>query len=326
MSKWRARRQRTGRMVQSGVPERPLSIQYDGTGGLLLRGVVVATYELDATDHPQRDTTAGQEPVAIYCDVLCYSSHRNFRWLFFKQVLVSQDIGGMHRGRVWKPRPAKVDVRPGVGELSADGSELDNKANPADLDGDHVLIGFMDDNPNFPVILRGIPHPNADIGNEQKEIGKRLRLKITDGDPDFQKHHGGFYGISDAGDFIVDLTEANKGEVDANGNEPAPPTDGSSGNYTIKLPQGSKLNIEIDAGENLELDLKDGSAKLKLGDGAKSALIAEAVQSFWDTVFKPTVFDVHVHGTGVGPSTPPTPLAPIFPTGSISSKMKIPDG
>lgn len=313
--------------IQAGVPLRPQREGFERASGLLFRGVVVTTYELDNADHPQATAANGVDAVAIYCDVLIYSSMWNQRFQFLKAVLVSQETGAMHRGRVWKPRAARIDVTEPV-----EGFDLDRIANPANLDGDHVLIGFMDDNLNQPVILRGIPHPSADIGNAEREAGQRTRLKVADGDPDFWKHHGAFYGVSDAGDFVVDTTRAYSGpDLEPNGNERPPVEDGTTGNYNVKLPKGSIVTVEIEAGASLKVENKNGDAKLTLGDGAKGIMIADNWETFWDTDFggpsgwAPT----HTHGSGVGPTGPPIE-AGLFPafsgSNAKSSKAKIPDG
>ncbi len=311
--------------IQAGIPMRPYRGGYERASGLLFRGVVVATYELDNSNHPEAVATEGVDAVAIYCDVLIYSSMWNQRFQFLKSVLVSQDIGGMHRGRVWKPRAAKLDVT----EPNQQALDLDRKANPANLDGDHVLVGFIDDNLNQPVILRGIPHPSADTGNEVKEPGKRMRLKVADGDPDFWKHHGGFYGISDAGDFVVDLTEAYSGEgLKADGTERPAAEDGTTGNYLVKLPKSGKVTVQIEGGASFDLDLKDSDAKMTLGDGAVSMAVAERIQTLYNTLkTKLDAADIHVHpdafgGTGV--TTVPV-VAPVFDTKIVSDKAKMPD-
>lgn len=223
-----------GSRLQAGIPQVPRRDVVDSARGLLLRGVVTATYVVDDPEHPAAEgspekSDEDQSPRGVACDVLCYSDMRNSRWLFLRAVPVSQDRAGMHSGRVWKPRAATMTVS---GEDLALG---DGSTEPADVDGDHVLVGFIDDNFQSPVILRALPHPSRDKGNEESDKGSRVQLVLADGDPDFVKHHGSFYGIDDNGDFVLDTTHANDGVLEDGAVEADPPTDGS-GAQRYQLP------------------------------------------------------------------------------------------
>lgn len=218
----------SGALLQSGIPKRtPLPYPLKARG-LILRGVVVATYVVDDGDHPGADGSNANGPRSVYCDVIAYSSLSGMRWRSIPQCLVRQDRGGIHDGGVWKPRAATKDIT---------GGPLDPNrgSNPANWDGDHVLIGFIDDSLNLPVILGGIPHPNADAGVGDSSTRQRLQLKVVDGDPRFVKHHGSHFGIDGDGNWLMDSRFAHGGELEEDGSEPAPPTDGK-GSHTAKLP------------------------------------------------------------------------------------------
>lgn len=226
---------RSGGMLQSAIPKKPVpQANMLSSQGLLLRGVILATYVLDDSDHPFADS---DQPVAVYCDVLTYSNMTGIRNRFIRQALVLQDRGAMHSGRVWKPRATTMRISTG---------ELDplKGTNPADMDGDHVLVGFMHNQLFEPIILAGLPHPSADVGNEDRATGNRLRLKLSDGDPDFWKHHGSFYGINDSGDFVTDTRFANDGSLEEEGEEPAPPTDGK-GSQLYELPLDAAHEVQF---------------------------------------------------------------------------------
>jgi hypothetical protein len=227
--------------------------------------------------------------------------------------------------------------------MDVTGAALDaNKVtNPANLDGDHVLIGFLNDSLSEPIILKGLPHPITDTGQEDggaAEAGHRLLLKVADGNPDFWKHRGAFYGVSDDGDFVVDLTRAYATDLDSEGKQPTPPADGTTGNYKVKIPTASKLTVEIAGGDNLELDLKDGNAKLTLGDGAVSVAVADHLATLYNGLkSKLDTFDGHTHGAGTlqdsvpaacsgstaGPSV--TVGAAVWDSDIESDKLTIPD-
>lgn len=194
----------------------------------MLRGVVVATYVIDDPDHPGADGANANGPRSVYCDVIAYSSLSGMRWRAISQCLVLQDRGGIHDGGAWKPRAATMDITGGT-------LDPNRGSNPANWDGDHVLIAFIDDALNIPVILGGIPHPNADAGVGESSIRQRLQLRVVDGDPRFLKHHGSHFGIDGDGNWVMDSRFAHDGKLEEDGSEPDPPTDGK-GSQVAKLP------------------------------------------------------------------------------------------
>lgn len=344
-----------GTRLQAGIPKTIQRNDPKRANGLLVRGIVIATYVTDDENHPRID----DQPTAIYCDVLIMPSLPGYRWHCLKQVLVTQEKRGLHHGTIWKPKAISKDL--------LDKIDLNGGANPANLDGDHVLVGFLNDMLNQPVILRSLPHPSQDIGNEQYPVGKRIKLKVADGDPDFTKHHGSFYGIDDSGNFVLDTTFANDGLVETDGKETSPPSDGK-GSHTYKLQQdatyaivlydmtdpltpvevwkteytklGHTLTIQDASGE-FKIDINNdstisikgtgSSASLTLGDGSVSAANADRLETLYNSLkTKLDTFDTHVHTapSGGGPTTTPTPTitAPSWDSNINSSKVTFPDG
>lgn len=323
---------RVGRTrVQSGIPMRPRGYGSDSAHGLMVRGVVVATYILDDPNHPQADN----EPVAVYCDVLAYTSISGMQQRLIPYCLVPQERGGMHSGSPWVPRAATIDS-------TGNAMDFEGGTNPGNVDGDHVLVGFMDDNMNLPVIMRSLPHPSADIGNENRNIGQRLRLVDGDGSPDFQKWHGSFRGIDTNGNWVVDTRYATDGTIEADGKEPAPPTDGKGGHYH-ELPNAAEQVVTfydmsdpdspapklrctfsgMDADAKWELEFVDSGLKIFVSDakielGAEGAADMAVLDSLLQTelerlkseleAFK-TAFDAHTH-----PDPNPVPLIPSGPS------------
>jgi hypothetical protein len=156
-----------GTRLQAGVPKRlATGGNYIRADGLLLRGVVVATWVVDDPTHAAKKST-GVDPEVIYCDVLCYSSNPLVKWRVVKNALVAQSVAGIQRGRIWKPRAANIDI------TKSQLDKINKGGNPAHWDGDHVLIGFLDNSLNLPIILGAVAHPSIDIGNEDYPIGQR---------------------------------------------------------------------------------------------------------------------------------------------------------
>jgi len=338
------------RVAQSGLQKRGLLAEGPRANGLLLRGVVMATYVLDDPNHPATTlgvTDAQDNPVGVYCDVMIYSNMPGFRCYAIPKVLVLQDRGSLHNGRIWKPRATTLDV-------TAAPLDPDTGTQFANMDGDHVLIGFIDNALNQPVIIGGLPHPSHDAGVDSATAlpGHRRQLLLADGDPDWMKHHGVVYGVDGLGNFHVDSRWGNDGTLDQDGAEPAPPTDGK-GAQVFDLPQDAEQRIEfwdmtdpatpasvsvrrltkdtyelnLGGGTTLKLVGQDADAVLTLGDGTKHATIVETLQLFYELGIK-AAFDNHTHATGVGPSGPPTPKAIMDPWDSTiaSTKVAFPDG
>jgi hypothetical protein len=339
-----------GTRLQAGIPREYRSITTLRANGLMLRGVVVATYVTDDAGHPQADSDGKDSPSAVYCDVLVYSSVPGQRWSGLKNVLVAQERGGLHRGKIWKPRAATVSLT----------DELDQTSNPAYLDGDHVLISFLDNNFSQPIIIGGLPHPSQDWNWEEGELRPHLKLKQTDGDPELRLHHGITWGVNVDNNFIIDTTWANDGSLDDKGKESDPPTDGK-GSQQFSLPQDSTMdivfydmtdstapdevlrmkyqkdagildikdaagyfNVQIEDGASLKVELKDDAAKLTLGDGAVKAAVADHLEALYGTL-KTWLEGVTVP-TGTGPSgTPLNAPAPSWDSNINSDKLTLPD-
>jgi hypothetical protein len=223
-------------------------------------------------------------------------------------------------------------------------------ANPAQMDGDHVLIGFLNDSLDEPVIVRGLPHPSKDVGNDLYEVGKRLKVKLVDGNPDFCKHNGVFSGVDQLGNHVVDSRYARDKVLLPGGLEPPPDVSGLKGNQKRELPSEATYEVAfynmaapivpIEVArfkytkEMFEILLTllptlkvEGSlltAKLTLGSGAVSAAIAEHLETLWGQL--KFWLDNHKHPTGTGPSEKPTTTSPAWSAAIKSGKLTFPDG
>lgn len=333
-----------GTRIQAGVPSGPAEAQR-GAHGLLLRGVVLKTYVLDSKGHPREQwaTRASGAPTAVYCDVLAMPDQPGQRWVALHGVLVAQPgPSGIHRGRMWRPRPSTRD-------LSGPTAQLDQTTNPAALDGDHVLVGFLGNDLDQPVILASLPHPLQDLGHPTAAAGQRLKPLEADGDPDLTRHHGVTWGVDDDGDWQVDSSRATRGELGPLGAEPAPPTDGR-GAQTHLLPKDAKYLVKLldmanpaapveklvftldSAGLKLEMTGdtlaaagQGALATLTVGDGAKNVALANPLEILYNA-FK-NIFTAHTHVESLGGTTAPTAaVAPSWDAAIASTKVKVPNG
>ena len=297
--------------------------KYAGMGGgettqSLLRGVVMRVTPYD-------ETFPG-----IRCDVYVYSTNQYAAGPLY-EVLVTYPYSGLQEGDVMLPRATTRNI------AEIDKGVKRGSLNPASLDGDHVLIGFIDGQLTLPVVVGFLPHPSADVGKTDSDaIGYRMMPREADGNPKFSKHQGVYAGVDTNGNYEANTTKAHKGVVD--GVRPAADGGGytakgeevsstevsggvaTSGNYTVKLKQNAKLLIEFESGNKIELTDNDGALTLKvdsvqIGDGATEAAVLGDALSTWLT----TNLTV---GTAFGPSGPSTVgLTPL----QLSSSVKIKD-
>jgi len=235
-----------------------------GAGGYLVRGVVLVSYtsglrsrQFVSLPKSNRNPT-GRAPKFethapnVTCDVLTYSSLQGSKRALLRDVLVLQPNGGLHTGEIWVPRPVTQNIQ-GI-DLAADLVRM----NPVDLDGDHVLVGFMDNDPRLPVILGTVPHPSRDFGVDAKNTGRGTRVVADDGLLKMFKHNGAVIGVDGAGDYLIDLTRAHDGKYDSLGREPRLSgdsttsadsqltEDGANGNYRLRLRTGSSAFIVVE--------------------------------------------------------------------------------
>lgn len=331
-----------GTRFQSGIPKGDPRDAPLRSGGLSFQGVVVATYPYDSRSGPGQTQPEGEQN-AIYCDVLCYGKHEGV----IPRVLWMPGHG-MHEGDIRAPRVAKMEINGSLDLLAS---------NPTAIDGDHVIVSFLEDDIRRPFVAAQLLHPSSDLGNSGRLIGHRMRLKESDGQPRFTKHRGVFWGVSDSGDFVIDATRAHPGVFQSNGSEPEPGLDGSNGNIVLRLPESSKLTIEVTQGvqqgdgtdsdtASTKLVLENGkitivnnggaglvvqnsgsAAQMVLGDGAVHAAIAEHMQTLWGQLV--TYLTSATVLTALGPSAP-IPVTsgppPAWLASIKSNKSSLPDG
>jgi hypothetical protein len=234
------------------------------------------------------------------------------------------------------------------------------------IDGDHVLVSWLDGQYNSPIILRGMPHPSADIGNAagQGSAGTHLNLKRVDGSPWFVKNNGTAFGITKSGDFSVNTCFANNGSLTNTGAEPAPSSDDSLGNVVEKLHSNAQKRTELydmsvptqpdlavqemlssteklidfvkstafvvvkdENGTSISLEGSADTATLALGSAEVHVAIAEHLQALWGTLI--SYLATHTHTTALGPSGPAIqPVSPLCDWNPAvnSGKLSIPDG
>ena len=201
--------------------------------------------------NPEVQLDLQRDMVMPFCDVLMYSrNHAQMRGML-QHVMVTYDNASIHEGDIWLPRATTMNLSQQA--LNGDLAGID----PASLDGDHVLIAFIDNDPFRPYIQRYMKHPSGDIGNIGRPLARRCNVENTEGQPRYVKRRGVYYGVDTNGNGIEDLTRAYDGTLDELGREPrfatedpalGPnvfSTDGTNGNKTINIRGGSSFTVNI---------------------------------------------------------------------------------
>lgn len=93
--------------------------------------------------------------------------------------------------------------------------------------------------------------------------------------------------------------------------------------HKLTLGADGSLKAELGSGTSLVVENNGSDATLKLGDAAKSVAVAEPLKVIWEIL--ESVFNAHIHPTGMGPSGPTATPAPGWDDKIVSDKMKLPE-
>ena len=203
--------------------------------GLQVRGVVIAVYE---TDNPNRRMKLVQSG-GIVCDVLVYEAENN---TLFREVPIQVQSGGVSEHEIWRPKPASQKLGGGALVVSPEGRPI--KATKAeDMDGDHVLISFIGNDLQKPIIVGQIPHPQ-----------NLRRASVNSAAFKYQRFIRGIsMGVTMGGNIEIDASLASSGTTTPTG---ADVPSASAGNITITMGALRALSVLAVAGSTAESALK----------------------------------------------------------------------
>jgi hypothetical protein len=274
--------QKGGMLLQSGMQGRPANHYQDleSTNGWITRAVVLQTYYADEDDRNGWVSNGLQR--CVLCDVRTYGVYqrvlRKVPVLQKKQSLWDEDID--------IPRPATLNLQGGILRT---GSAADSGYPPTaaeDLDGDHVLVGFLDNDPSQPVILPfEMPHPNSNYRPEQAN-GRVRRLR----------YKGILMEWDSSSNFTIDATGAAKEALLEQGVEDS--ASGSGGQITLKTSDGNnQTSIHLNAAGQI----------LFGSDPAVVSTEPMVLGNLWISLMEELIEEIKriTVGTGVGPSTVP---------------------
>jgi hypothetical protein len=214
-------------VVQAGVYNRPNLAHQDvmDTAGWITRAVVLQTYYPEEDD---RITWLKDNQWNVLCDVRTFGRYSRR----MSKVPVLQHTQGLHDQDIYIPRPSRIDTS--GANLVTDPAENQKATAAEKLDGDHVLLGFLDNDPQQPVILPfTLGHPQTD------------KAAVSDGRIRRIRHAGVKIEWSEDGNLLIDATGAAKEELQADGSEDS--NSGTGGQITLKTTDGTnQTSIHLD--------------------------------------------------------------------------------
>jgi hypothetical protein len=314
--------------------------------GLLLRGVVLRVYA------PGEGTSNDQitSEVSSYCDVFVYSSRAYRHTGILTDCLISQDFASIYDGEVRQLRPSSQI-------LESETLDVNKIGNPADLDGDHVLIGFLDGDFGLPVVLRQIPHPfqSSDYGLPEAVDTPGHRAKPKEGDPSVRltRHKAAFYGIREDGSIILDASRGRDTQVGKDGKESPLDTSSAGPPITLRVRPGGTVRLEVVSNpddpdnsnnpksyevlvandgvrvrnnneNNLILQGGETNATLALGSATHHVAIVEHLADLYAELKTrldafDTRFESHVHASTFGPTAAPLDGSTLAPATGVGA-------
>lgn len=296
---------RSGAVIQAGLDARPKGMIPLMRMSTLVpyRAIVLNTYVTDDEEN--------RSGVAVECDVFLIRA--NFR---LARVPVKQANHGRNNAWApWIPRASTRLISTGAEvnftTRSTRGTSQGEASMPSDLDGDLVVVEFLEGDPDRPFISGALSHDQ----NLRRVVGPvtdadaALGWKEGDyrqGSPRrneyFISHYGSELRINGQGDVLVSTVGAYDDPTEEDASV-------EKGHVRFRVKNSRRFTVEMDGTDVLEVWKDGGQVKIDLGDGAAQRLIlGDDFKTFLNN-WMSTKFDLHVHVAGTlldGDSNPCT--------------------
>jgi hypothetical protein len=208
------------------------------------------------------------EAEGVTCDVLVLDA--GYRTILQHVPLMLQSAG-LNDYEGWIPRDSSIDIVTAVMQISPEGLLGVPVSNAEDLDGDFVMIGFMADDLNQPVILGQLPHPRNKKRPKFTDLTKFKYRRVA---------RGISWGVTNTGNVEIDLSTPTHGTVIVGGEEVVVPPP-AAGNVLVKMGPLAFLTIADSVVSAPSLALMGGSYLTSLSTfQASEASILAAMNTF----------------------------------------------
>jgi hypothetical protein len=307
----------TGRTMKAGIDARPISRVSGRTllSGMLCRAIVLRTYATDAPERTQAtpDTTRKYE---VECDILMAKT-----CVFYPRVPVMQRGHGVNDADVWIPKGTTHVI--GGGELnlsrvSRRGTLQSLPPNIEELNGDQVIVQFMEGDPEMPIITGSLTHAKTNRlvkeGSGWSESQQGAERGTPYQDEKYFRYRGVEVRVNDAGDVLIDTVGATNEEVTE-----APTLTG--GQVRVRVKPTEKFTVQIGTTDVLEVWQDLSGVHVDIGEGATEHLMLGDAFLTWLTTVLPPWILAHTH---LFPASPPNnPTGPAVPVSSFPTPTDI---
>lgn len=303
---------RNGAIIQAGLDARPKGQLPIMRMPLLVpyRAVVLNTYVTDDTEN--------RSAVSVECDVFLIRA--NFR---LARVPVKQANHGRNNAWApWVPRASTRLISTGAQvnftTRSSRGTPQGDASLPSDLDGDLVVVEFLEGDPDRPMITGALSHDQ----NLRRVIGSAtdadaaLGWKEGDyrqGSPRrnelFFSHFGSEIRVNGQGDVLVSTVGAFDDATDEDAS-------GAVGQIRFRVKDSKRFTVEMDGTDVLEV-WKDGAqVRIDLGEGATQRIPLGDDQV---AALHATIDAIDAFASAIATATPAPPNAALTVTAVLAA-------
>jgi hypothetical protein len=237
----------------------------------LYRGIVLKTY---ATDDPSRKTNGRSATTRTYeveCDVLLAKTFGHY-----PRVPVQQPVHGVDDASLWIPRGCtrSLDGSPlNLTAVSTRGTAQSLPTSLKDLDGDNVIVQFIDGDPACPLITGAVSHRGTKRLVATGPGWQELDGGLTRGTPFLDEKYVRFRGvemrINKSGDVLLDTVgAAGLSEIDG-----VPPDLFTGGQVRVRVKPGQRLTVQVGSSDVLEVYDLLGVPQVDLIEGATEPFV-----------------------------------------------------
>ena len=313
MGRWGPRRLKGGPVAQGGlnVQDRHAYKSRFTPRAILYRGIVIRSYVHDDPANTSRSHRVTADVLLAHSQIPLY-----------RVPVLQQNYGVNNVHGLWVPRGTTRALNGAdltLTALTERGTRVPGSG-PTDLgqlDGDQVLIGFIEGDLDLPVVVSAFDHESSN--REIQTAAGTPEFGVPQKDEYYVHHYGTELRISADGDLLIDALNAYGKENAETGEEDA--TQGQ-GEIRIRIKEDRRVTIEVNGTDVFEVWQDGGQVRIDLGEGATERLIlGDTFRSFFND-FITNIFNLHTHNSGTGPTDVPNQTQTTMPESHLSDLAK----